>query len=85
MSFTDERIQETIKSAFRGKPLFKFNSYDMKKLNNILKNDYSVKSYKVNYIMEIITIIPTDDFIDNKEVMVRFIRFRGWGKNIRND
>ena len=80
MEFTGERIQEGIKSMFRGKPLFKFNSYDIRKLDFLLKEHYSVKSYVVNYVREIITITPSEE-LGTEPVELNFIKFQGWGKN----
>ena len=79
-----ERIQEKIKHSFKGKPLFKFNIYDMKKLGILMKAEYAVQSYTINYPMEIMKIIPNKE-LGTEEISVSFVKFRGWGKNIRTD
>ena len=79
-----ERIQEKVKNDFKGKPLFKFNVYDMKKLDALMGAEYAVKSYTVNFPMETVKIIPNKE-LGTEEITVNFIKFRGWGKNIRTD
>jgi len=79
-----ERIQEKVKHNFKGKPLFKFNVYDMKKLDGLMKAEHAVQSYTVNFPMEIMKIIPNEE-LGTEEISVSFVKFCGWGKNIRND
>lgn len=81
MSVMGDRIKEVIRNTFKGKPIFKFNFYDLKKLSLIMKEDQTVKSYDINFIREIITIIP-NEVIGKEPVVIEFARFIGWGRNI---